>query len=133
MSHKHTIGSDPTRPVGNCNPPKATQFGQPDGNPAGRKWKKADSPRYKLEQIIKMDQQEIQELIDDTTAPVFERQIAQVVAKCDWQQISQIIDQVYGPPVQRVESTITAPKPLIDIKTMRKQAREEAKRQHDDL
>lgn len=129
MSHKHTIGSDPTRPVGNCNPPKATQFGQPDANPAGRKWKKADSPRYKLEQIIKMDQQEIQALIDDTTAPVFERQIAQVVAKCDWQQISQIIDQVYGPPVQRVESTITAPKPLIDIKTMRKQAREEAKQE----
>lgn len=126
---KHTIGSDPTKPVGNCNPPKATQFGQPDANPAGRKWKKADSPRYKLEQIIKMDQQEIQALIDDTTAPVFERQIAQVVAKCDWNQISQIIDQVYGPPVQRVESTITAPKPLIDIKTMRKQAREEAKQE----
>lgn len=126
---KHTIGSDPTKPVGNCNPPRDTQFGQKDANPAGRKWKKADSPRYKLEQIIKMDQQEIQALIDDTTAPVFERQIAQVVAKCDWTQISQIIDQVYGPPVQRVESTITAPKPLIDIKTMRKQAREEAKRE----
>lgn len=129
MKRKHTVGSDPTRPVGNKNPPRATQFGQPDANPAGRKWKKADSPRYKLEQIIKMDQAEIQALIDDTTAPVFERQIAQVVAKCDWTQISQIIDQVYGPPVQRVESTITAPKPLIDIKTMRKQAREEAKQE----
>lgn len=129
MKRKHTVGADPTKPIGNKNPPKETQFGQKDANPAGRKWRKADSPRYKLEQIIKMDQQEIQALIDDPEAPVFERHLAQVVAGCDWPQISQIIDQVYGPPVQRVESTITAPKPLIDIKTMRKQARAEAKRE----
>ena len=46
--------------VGYKKPPKNRQFGQPEGNKSSRgAWKKEDTPRYKLEQMMKLDEDEL--------------------------------------------------------------------------
>ena len=53
---------------------------------------------------------EIQLIIDDSTAPMFERQLADATMHADWNILERTINQVYGPPVQRIEQTnIPAP------------------------
>ena len=89
---KHTEGTDPTRPIGNRNPPKATQFGQKDADPrASGVWRKEDTPRYKLEQMITLTKAEIQLIIDDSTAPMFERQLADAIMHADWNILYTLI------------------------------------------
>jgi hypothetical protein len=41
-------------------------------------WKKEDTPRYKLEQMMKLSMTELQEVIDDQSAPLFEIKLATV-------------------------------------------------------
>lgn len=122
---KHTEGTDPTKPIGNGNPPKATQFGQKDANPrASGVWRKEDTPRYKLEQMITLTKAEIQLIIDDSAAPMFERQLADAIMHADWNILERTINQVYGPPVQRIEQTnIPAPIPLLDLDEIKKRAK----------
>jgi hypothetical protein len=122
---KHTEGTDPTKPIGHGNPPKATQFGQKDANPrASGVWRKEDTPRYKLEQMITLTKAEIQLIIDDSTAPMFERQLADAIMHADWNILERTINQVYGPPVQRIEQTnIPAPIPLLDLDEIKAKAR----------
>lgn len=95
---------------------KATQFGQPNGNPRHNgAWKKEATPRYKLERMITMGDAELQEIIDDPDAPTFEKAMADIIlqAKSDtdkdgvkrpaqmrFKAISDMIDQIYGKPAQ---------------------------------
>ena len=115
---KHTEGTDPTRPIGKGNPPKATQFGQKDANPrASGVWRKEDTPRYKLEQMITLTKAEIQLIIDDSTAPMFERQLADAIMHADWNILERTINQVYGPPVQMfVRSMLSIGRNAVDLK-----------------
>lgn len=129
MDGTHTIGADPTRPIGNKNPPKATQFGGPDANPRGHKWRKEDSPRYKLEKMITMTREELDEVIESPDTPVFESKLATAIIKADWTTIEHMINQVYGTPLQRVEGAITKPVPLIPLEKMK--AQKAAKVEHD--
>lgn len=89
----------------NRNPDGKGGFGDhPENrNPGG--WKKEDTPRYKLEEMMKLTDKELEEIEVNEDAPKFERSLAKAVRKEDWQTIERIINQVYGQPKESVEHT----------------------------
>lgn len=97
-------------------PPVDKQFGQPNGNPRHNgAWKKEDSARYKLEQMLKLSEGELRSLAQDADAPLFERKLATCIAKGQWKEIEGMMNQVYGAPKAIIEQTVVMPKPLIDL------------------
>lgn len=91
-------------------PPADKQFGKPNGNKQGRGfWKKEDTPRYKLEQMMQLTEDELLEVVKDRSAPYFERKLATAINKGDWKSIESMINQVYGMPKQQVEQTTIDP------------------------
>lgn len=107
---------EPTYEVGNKRPPKNRQFGQPEGNPRSNgSWKKTDTPRYKMERMITMSADELQEIEANEDAPEFERALADIILQVRYdadgdgtkrsavqrfQAMEKMIDQVYGKPAQ---------------------------------
>lgn len=105
MEHQE---SNPTKQgeVGPGKPPKDKQFGQPNGNPRHNgAWKKEDTPRYKLEQMMKLSEPELAEVYQDINAPFFERKLARAIKDGDWKAIESMINQVYGQPKQSTDVT----------------------------
>lgn len=107
--------------VGNKKPPKNRQFGQPEGNPRGRGfWKKEDTLRFKLQQVAKMSMDELGELVQDSTAGEFERQVAQTILQLStvdpnkrWQILEGLTNQDSGFPKQQVEQKNIELKPIL--------------------
>lgn len=100
-------------PISGVAPPKSRQFGQPNGNPRNPGgWKKEDTARYKLEKMLKMTNNELTDIANDTNAPMFERRVATSLLKeKDFRTTAAIINQVYGmPKSQAPEGTIQRPK-----------------------
>lgn len=90
-------------------PPKDRQFGQPNGNPRHNgAWKKEDTARYKLEQMLKLTADELKSVATDDGAPLFERKLAQCIAKGNWKEVEGIMNQVYGAPKQVQETKLDA-------------------------
>lgn len=107
--------------VGYKKPPVKNQFGQPNGNPRHNgAWKKEDTARYKLEQMLKMSEGELRSLASDDEAPLFERKLATCIAKGQWREIEGMMNQVYGQPKQTVESHNIEYKPLVDLTKRKK-------------
>lgn len=107
--------------VGNKKPPIERQFGKPNGNPRNPGgWKKTDTARFKLEQMLKLSENELKEVALNKEAPLFERKLANCIAKGNWKEIEGMMNQVYGAPKQKIESVITAPKPLVDLTERKK-------------
>lgn len=107
--------------VGNKKPPIERQFGKPNGNPRNPGgWKKTDTARFKLEQMLKLSENELKDIALDKEAPLFERKLANCIAKGNWKEIEGMMNQVYGAPKQKIESVITAPKPLVDLTERKK-------------
>lgn len=99
----------------------ARQFGQPNGNPRHNgAWKKEDSARYKLEQMLKLSEEDLKAVATDKEAPLFERKLATCIAKGQWKEIEGMMNQVYGQPKQKIETTVTAPKPLVNLTERKK-------------
>lgn len=96
-------------------PPKERQFGQPNGNPRHNgSWKKEDTPRYKLEQMLKLSRAELVEIDNDENAPMFERRIARsLISEEKWSTTESIINQIQGYPKQAVEQTNIELKPIL--------------------
>lgn len=108
-------------PISGVAPPVKNQFGQPNGNPRHNgAWKKEDTARYKLEQMLKLSESELRELASDSEAPLFERKLATCIAKGQWKEIEGMMNQVYGQPKQKIEQTVIAPKPLVDLTERKK-------------
>ena len=98
-------------------PPKDKQFGQPNGNPRHNgAWKKEDSARYKLEQMLKLTEAELLEIVNDKDAPYFERKLARCINKGNWQEIQGMLNQVYGMPKQINENKNIEIKPILPMK-----------------
>lgn len=70
-------------------------------------WKKEDTPRYKLEQMMKLDEETLRKVAEDTSAPLFERKLAIAVKKGDWREIKEMIEQVYGKAKETIDTNIT--------------------------
>lgn len=101
---------------------KATQFGQPNGNPRHNgAWKKEDTLRYKWERILEMDDAELREVLKDPKCGRVEKMTAEVLLDNVMKSTEKIAvldkmaTQIYGLPKQKIESVITAPKPLVDL------------------
>lgn len=105
---------------GGVRPPVERQFGQPNGNPRNPGgWKKEDTARYKLEQMMKLTEEELVGITTNKDAPYFERKLANAIGSGDWKTIEGMMNQVYGSPKQVIDQTLITPKPLIDL-TQRK-------------
>lgn len=99
----------------------SAQFGQPNGNPRHNgAWKKEDTARFKLEQMLKLSEKELKSIVVDKEAPLFERKLATCIANGNWREIEGMMNQVYGQPKQKIETTVTAPKPLVDLSERKK-------------
>lgn len=106
MEQKQSNPTEQGYDVGYKKPPKHTQFGQPNGNPRHNgAWKKEDTPRYKLEQMMKLPEQDLRKVAEDKDAPLFERKLATAIAKGQWREIKEMIEQVYGKPKESVDVT----------------------------
>ena len=105
--------SDKPYEEGRGKPPKWTQFGQPGGNkPGGGPWKKEDTARHKLEHMMKMSDEEIDDVLHNGLT-AFEKSFANIIrlmrtatniddaTKC-MIVLEKMINQVYGrmPEVQ---------------------------------
>lgn len=89
-------------------PPVDKQFGKPNGNKRHNgAWKKEDTPRYKLEQMMKMSSSELKAVNNDLEAPMFERKLANAIYNGDWNAIERMINQVYGMPTQKIQNSTT--------------------------
>ena len=107
--------------VGNKKPPKERQFGQPNGNPRHNgAWKKEDTARYKLEQMLKLSEEELKAVANDREAPLFERKLAICIAKGQWKEIEGMMNQVYGQPKVIQENHNMEYKPLVDLTKRKK-------------
>ena len=103
-------------PISGVAPPVDKQFGQPNGNPRHNgAWKKEDSARFKLEQMLKLSEVELLGLEHDKDAPLFERKLATCIVKGNWKEIEGMMNQVYGAPKQQIDHTIAEMKPLVDL------------------
>lgn len=92
--------------VGYKRPPVDKQFGQPNGNPRHNgAWKKEDTPRFKLEQMMKLGEDELRKVAESKDAPLFERKLAIAIRKGEWREIKEMIQEVYGKPKESVEHT----------------------------
>lgn len=84
-------------------PPQGFNKHPENRNPGG--WRKADTPRFKLEQMMKLSDEELAEVFEDKDAPLFERKLAQALKKGDWRTIREMTHEVYGTPKQSVDVT----------------------------
>lgn len=112
-------------PISGVAPPVDKQFGKKNGNPRHNgAWKKEDTARFKLEQMLKLPEDELKAVATDREAPLFERKLATCIAKGQWKEIEGMMNQVYGQPKQKIEQTVIAPKPLIDLTERTKNGQE---------
>ena len=111
-------------PISGVVPPKERQFGQPNGNPRHNgSWRKEDTPRYKLEQMLKLSESELREVLDDKDAPLFERRLAKsILTENEFKTSEAMINQVYGAPKQVQETRLEAELTGIDV-TFRDESR----------
>lgn len=80
-------------------------------------WKKEDTPRYKLEQMMKLGEDELRKVAESKDAPLFERKLAIAIRKGEWREIKEMIQEVYGKPKETIDHTIhEPPKPLEDLR-----------------
>lgn len=117
MTEKAKTQAKGVSPISGVAPPKANQFGQPNGNPQGRGfWRKEDTPRYKLEQMLKLDKAELEAILNDEDAPLFERRLARsLLTENDFRTTEAMINQIYGAPKQVQETKLEAEITGVDV------------------
>lgn len=118
----------PKKTLKNGNPINTeTQFGGPRANPRHNgAWKKEDTLRYKWEQIIKMTDAELEELLKDPTIGRVEQMTAEVLLSRSMKPtekiavLDKLATQIYGQPKQLVENHNIEYKPLVDLTKRKK-------------
>lgn len=97
--------------VGYKRPPKEHQFGAEKANPShSGAWKKSDTLRYKLQQIAKMSEMELRDLLSSPEVGEFEKSVARTILEMPgldpnkrWQVLEGLTNQDSGYPKQQVE------------------------------
>lgn len=109
--------------VGNKRPPKERQFGQPNGNPRNPSgWKKSDTLRYKWEQMMKLDDDELQAVLDNHKATRVEHMTAEILLDKTMKPaekmsiLATLSNQIYGMPKQVNENKNIEIKPILPMK-----------------
>jgi hypothetical protein len=84
-------------------------------------WKKENTLRFKWEKIIEMDEAELKEVLRDPKCGRVEQMTAEVLLDRQMKPtekiavLDKLATQIYGQPKQKIEQTVIAPKPLIDL------------------
>lgn len=96
--------------VGYGKPPKNRQFGQPGGNKRREGfWDISATPRFKLEQMMKLGKDDLEAILNDNDAPLFERRLARsLLTENDFKTTEAMINQIYGAPKQVQETKLEA-------------------------
>lgn len=109
--------------VGNKRPPKERQFGQPNGNPRNPSgWKKSDTLRFKWEQMMKLDDDELQAVLDNPKATRVEHMTAEILLDKTMKPaekmsiLATLSNQIYGMPKQVNENKNIEIKPILPMK-----------------
>lgn len=104
-------------PISGVAPPANRQFGKEGGNPRHNgAWKKEDTPRFKLEQMLKLSEEELRAILDDKEAPLFERRLARsILTENEFKTTEAMINQVYGAPKQVQETKLEAEVTGVDV------------------
>lgn len=117
--------------VGYKKPPVDKQFGKKNGNPRHNgAWKKESSLRFKWEKILEMDEPELREVLRDPKCGRVEQMTAEVLLDRQMKPtekiavLDKLATQIYGQPKQKIEQTVIAPKPLIDLTERAKNGQE---------
>lgn len=121
MSKKTATAQAKGSPINGVVPPIERRFGQPNGNPRNPSgWKKSDTLRYKWEQMLKLDDEELEAVRDNPKASRVERMTAEVLLSKEMKPsekisiLSQLSNQVYGMPKQEIKQTnIEVPAPRL--------------------
>lgn len=71
-------------------------------------WKKEATARYKLEKMLVLTADELNDIAADDNAPLFERKLAKCISQGKWREFEGIMNQVYGTPKQTQETRIEA-------------------------
>ena len=66
-------------------------------------WKKADTPRFKLEQMMMLTEAELSTMYGNPNTPLFERKLAIAIIDGTWPVIRDMINEVYGRPKETVD------------------------------
>jgi len=75
-------------------------------NRASGSWKKEDTPRFKLEQMMKLNEEELRLVAEDKEQPLFDRKLAISIKNGEWKVIEAMMNQVYGWPDSKVDMKI---------------------------
>lgn len=66
-------------------------------------WRKEDTARYKLEQMMTLTDVELSSVIKDNSAPLFERKLAQAITDGSWSVLRDMMNEVYGRPKESID------------------------------
>lgn len=110
MADKAKTQAKGVSPISGVAPPKNRQFGQPGGNKRGRGfWDISATPRFKLEQMMKLGKDDLEAILNDNEAPLFERRLARsLLTENDFKTTEAMINQIYGAPKQVQETKLEA-------------------------
>lgn len=59
-------------------------------------WHKENTPRYWLEEMMKMKDEELEKIIHDEESPKFKKKMAHCIQYGDWKELKEMIQEVYG-------------------------------------
>lgn len=59
-------------------------------------WHKENTPRYWLETMMNMEEDELQKIYDDEHQKFFKRKLAKCIKDGEWKEIKEMIQEVYG-------------------------------------
>lgn len=59
-------------------------------------WHKENTPRYWLEEMMKMKDEELETIINDNESPKFKRKMASCIQYGEWKELKEMIQEVYG-------------------------------------
>ena len=83
------------------NKPKTGFHTNPERRSDGT-WKKEDTARYKLEQMMMLTEVELLEVDTSSDTPLFERKLAKAMIDGTWQVIRGTMNEVYGRPRESI-------------------------------
>lgn len=102
MAHQQQTRDEKGRITGGTPP---AGFNKHPENRHNGAWKKEDTPRYKLEQMMKLSADELRKVAEDKDAPLFEQKLAIAIKNGQWREIKEMIQEVYGKPQENVDVT----------------------------
>lgn len=59
-------------------------------------WHKENTPRYWLEEMMKMQEGDLKRIYDDENQPYFKRKLAMCLRDGEWREIKEMVQEVYG-------------------------------------